>query len=159
MLQNAPHEDPNSFRLEDASFHGTAKLKRATMEVAEHYYGERGLWSYEMFEAINDTFFDGKLPWPHIVWALTPHGACLGYTSAGRAPVVVLHPSLLGGTEKVNPWGVPERWLGPAYAFDVLLHESIHVNVEYCLGGWQGEGTSSHNNEVWIAEVNRLAPV
>src|SRR5437763_13003944 len=101
MLQSpSPQEEPASFTLADAAFHGTAKIKRATIEVAEHYYGERGLWSYSMFETINETFFEGKLPWPHILWALTPHGACLGYTTAGRAPVIVLHPSVLGGTEK-----------------------------------------------------------
>jgi len=133
------------------------ELKKACLLIARHYYGSE--WVYEVFSRVNDRFFDGRLPWPHISWSLTPHGACLGHTWTGGPPVIVLHPSLLGGREKANPWEVPASWLGPAFAFDVLLHEAIHVAVTHCLGGWQGKGETSHNNDAWVSEVNRLAPL
>jgi hypothetical protein len=69
------------------------------------------------------------LPWPHIIWALTPYGSCLGYSYRAGPPVIVLHPSLLGGTEKANPWQVPAGWLGWRFAADVLLHEAMHLSV------------------------------
>lgn len=135
------------------------ELKQACLLIARHYHGRWGEWAYEVYSGINQRFFAGELPWPHISWSLTPHGACLGYTWTAGPPVIVLHPSLLGGTEKQNPWGVPPAWLGPSFAFDVLLHEAVHVAVAHCLGGWRGKGETSHNNDAWIEEVNRLAPL
>jgi hypothetical protein len=134
-------------------------FRDATLIVAEHAYGAKGRWSYACFEFINHTYFAGRLPWPVIQWALTGHGRCLGLTRPhlSRPPVITLHPSLLGGSEKQNPWGIPASWLGLAYAFDVMLHESIHVQVSYNLGGIQGK--TSHNCPNWIGEVNRLAPL
>jgi hypothetical protein len=125
--------------------------------IARTYYGKQGQWAYESFEHINAVFFDGALPWPLIQWAITPHGGCLGLTQPGEAPVITLHPSLLGGTEKRNPWGVDAALLGVRLAYDVLLHECMHVSVSYLLGGAQGP--TSHNNPQWIGEVNRLAPL
>jgi hypothetical protein len=50
---------------------------------------------------------------------------------------------------------VPAAYLGATFALDVLIHERIHVNVEYCLGG--STGPTSHNCPEWIGEVNRIA--
>jgi len=137
-----------------------ADVDVAVRLVAAHYYGPRGVWAYEAFDFINAAYFGGQLPTPAIQWGLTPHGGCLGLTtSSARPPVVMLHSSLLGGTEKKNPWGVSPALLGVAYAFDTLIHECIHVSVEYCLGGSWGKGESSHANPLWIAEVDRLAPL
>jgi hypothetical protein len=125
--------------------------------VARHFDGERGPWAYDVFDAINTAYFDGRLPTPRIQWGLTAHGRCLGLTRRTSRPVVTLHPSLLGGSEKANPWNVSPEWLGVTYAFDVLLHESIHVSQHCLLDG--GIGPTSHNNTAWIAEVNRIAPM
>ena len=46
--------------------------------------------------------------------------------------------------------------LGACLAYDVLLHECIHVSVHFLLGG--AIGPTSHNNPQWISEVNRIAP-
>jgi hypothetical protein len=125
--------------------------------VARYFDGERGPWAYDVFDAINATYFESRLPTPKIQWSLTAHGRCLGLTHATARPVITLHPSLLGGTEKPNPWGIERQWLGVAYAFDILLHESIHVS-QFCLHGG-GHGPTSHNNTAWVAEVNRIAPL
>lgn len=135
-----------------------ADMRTMTEAVAAHYYGSHGPLGYRLFEAINRVLFAAELPWPLVVWGLTAHGRCLGYTSVGAAPIITLHPSLLGGTEKADPWGIPPGWLGVLYVLDVLIHECMHVAVHYLRGGRQG-GDSSHNNPAWIAEVNRLAPL
>ena len=134
-------------------------LIAACKEIARHYHAGRGIFAYEAFEHINATFFKGELPTPLIQWGLTPHGGCLGLTKSSAAPpVITLHPSLLGGTQKKSPWKMPPELLGTCYAYDVLLHESMHVSVRYLLG-WDGSGESSHNNPHWIGEVNRIAPM
>jgi hypothetical protein len=130
---------------------------RALRLVATYFDGDHGQWAYNTFDAINAAYFEGRLPTPLIRWSLTPHGGCLGLTRATDRPIVTLHPSLLGGTERVNPWDISPDWLGVAYAFDVLLHETIHV-CQYVLHGG-GTGPTSHNNDVWIAEINRIAPL
>jgi hypothetical protein len=134
-----------------------AAVVEALRVVARHFDGDRGIWAYDCFDAINATYFEGLLPTPKIQWSLTPHGGCLGLTRMTSRPVITLHPSLLGGTERRNPWDVDPAWLGFTYAFDVLLHESIHVS-QHCLHGG-GRGPTSHNNTAWIAEVNRLIPL
>jgi hypothetical protein len=134
------------------------ELLNACKEIAKHYYGGKGIFAYEAFEDINARFFEGELPTPLIQWALTAHGRCLGLTASNKLPVITLHPSLLGGTEKKSPWGVDPALLGVCYAYDVLLHECIHVSTRYLLK-WDGAGDSSHNNPVWVGEVNRIAPL
>jgi hypothetical protein len=133
-------------------------LREATLEVALHYHGDRGALGYALFEAVNTALFSGELPWPWITWALTAHGGCLGLTHVSESPIITLHPSILGGSEKTHPWGVPPERLGVLFALDVMIHESTHVAVEYLRGGRQG-GESSHNNPAWMAEINRLAPL
>lgn len=127
--------------------------------VAETYYGEKGIWLYRAFEAINKELFDDALPYPHIVLALTPHGHCLASTLPAdqRPPTIVIHPVLFGFLEKEKPWQIPKEWLGKRFVLDALIHECMHVSVHYRLGGYTGE--SSHNNPQWVGEVNRLAPL
>jgi len=139
----------------------TSGLEAATKLVAATYYRRPGEFAYQAWEFVNATYFGAELPWPLITWGLTAHGGCLGYTASAadrsRPPRIQLHPSLLGGTEKENPWGISPGMLGAAFAFDTIVHEAIHVSVDYRLGGATGE--SSHNCAEWIAEVNRLAPL
>lgn len=135
-------------------------IEEACRIIAAHYHGKRGTWIYEAFDWINASLFAGELPYPLIVLGLTAHGGCLGWTasSARKPPTIMLHPSIWGGTEKKDPWGISPDILGVRYAFDVLIHECIHVSVNYRLGG-RSAGDSSHNNPEWIAEVNRIAPL
>ncbi len=135
----------------------TNEIRAACRLIAELYQGPAGLWAYEGFDYINATLFDHRLPQPFIQWAITPHGGCLGLTAHAAQPVITLHPALLKPQQKESPWGIDAALLGPRYAFDVLIHEAIHVSVKYVLGG--ATGPTSHNNPQWISEVNRLAPL
>jgi hypothetical protein len=140
-----------------------ADIEDACRIVSDHYYGERGLWCYRAFDWINETLFSGELPLPLITLGLTAHGACLGWTRTSvkepdKPPVILLHPSLWGGTEREDPWDIAPDLLGPRYALDTLIHECIHVSVRFRLGG-PSAGDSSHNNPEWITEVNRIAPL
>lgn len=135
--------------------------------AATHYFGEPGAWAYAAFADLRRRYFDARLPVPLIQWALTGHSRCIGTTGAGggplatrRGPVVTLHPSLLGGRQKPDPWGIAPSLLGFGYAYDVLLHELTHVNVHYVVDP-HGErsGATSHNADPWVEEVNRIAPL
>jgi hypothetical protein len=135
-------------------------IETATRTVEEFFFGEKATFARHAFDFINARFFHGQLPWALILWGLTPHGHCLGLTwsNLSKPPLITLHPSMLGGTEKLNPWGVSHHLLGKCYAYDTLLHECMHVSVNYLLGG-SGDGESSHNCPAWIAELNRIAPM
>lgn len=131
-------------------------IKQATILTTSHFYGKRGEWCYSAFEHINQTYFDKRLPWPLIRLELTAHGRGIGMAHTdGEHPIITLHPSAFGGLEKKNPWGIPPEDLGERYAYDVLLHECIHVAVNYVLGG--EDGPTSHNNPQWVGECNRIA--
>lgn len=149
--------------------HDPLPLPAACRTVARHYFGAAGVFAYTAFDYLNATLFGGALPDPLITWALTAHGRCLGATHrAPSAPVITLHPSLLGGHSPLGgrdaaaPWGIAPSLLGPVLACDVLLHECIHLAIA-ARGGTRGSrsdhGPSSHNTPAWIAEVNRLAPL
>lgn len=136
-------------------------IQEACRLIAKTYYGPRGTWLYDAFDAINEAFFGKELPTPLISVEITPHGGCLAWCSSAdeRPPRIAIHPTLFGVREKEDPWRLPEDWLGTRYVFDTLLHEAIHASVHYRLGGWEGLGSSSHNNERWIEEVNRISPM
>jgi hypothetical protein len=147
------------------------EFSEAARLVAVECYGDRGAFGYQAFDWINATLFNGRLPVPLILWELTAHGKCLGLTTSRvaadfrridlrTAPVIRLHPSLLGGPdswENPCPWGVPNEHLGPAYALDVLIHECMHVAVNYLLGG--ATGPTSHNNPQWVGEAERVGAI
>ena len=123
-------------------------------QIATHYHGAKGDFSYVCFRWINTMLFGGELPTTLIQWGLTAYGGCLGLTQprAERYPVITLHPSI---------WqGGPERWQpGPRKTLDVLIHECIHVAVGYLRGQETGRRHSSHDNRPWASECMRLAPL
>lgn len=141
------------------------EVTNALKLIAEHYHLENGVFAYQAFEHINATFFDGQLPAPLIQWALTPFGNCLGRAAVGgnKPEVVTLHPSILSprGYSKSprGPWSILRAYLGMSYAYEVLLHECIHIAVSSLLGGYDPERETSHNNPKWISEVKRIAPM
>ena len=140
-------------------FSGT--FRDSCLIVARECYGSKGVWSHEVFDHINEAYFGGRLPHPHIVWGITAYGGCLAWASCShektRQPVIMLHPALLGSTADEPPWGIPRRWLGPSLVFDTILHECIHVHINTRLGG--RDGPTSHNCGRWVRQINRLAPL
>jgi hypothetical protein len=136
-------------------------LRDSCLTIAQHSYGRKGVWAYETFAFINASYFADRLPWTHILWGLTAHGHCIAWASSARdksrPPIVMLHPSLLGGTEREDPWRIPPEWLGPSLAFDTLLHEAIHIHIDYNLGGHNGR--TSHDCKRWVRQVNRKRAV
>jgi hypothetical protein len=152
----------------DESLHAAYRL------VARHVYPalRLGDFGYAAFDHINTTFFEGKLPETLILWDQIEWGHCLGWTRSARdgPPIIKLHPATISpavhGTglwRRKYVWGYPIEWLGFAFAYDVLLHEAMHVSVEYLLGGQDPNGEArsywtSHNNPTWVGELNRIAP-
>lgn len=129
--------------------------------------GNIGGWAYDTWETHNWQYFDGVLNPCAIIWGLTPHGAKLGFYS-GWLNRITLHESLVDPKfDKLNSsggkhvWGQQADAFGALYASDVLLHEMIHQKIHQIYGhdGSQEGGNSSHNNPLWVAEVNRLAPL
>jgi hypothetical protein len=122
---------------------------------AEKRLGELGAWAYDEWKMLNDTFFDGKNKPGPIVWGSTPQDRSLGYYRVSEN-LIYLHKNLMRPvypTAAFN-WGI--RHLNKRVASDVLLHEMIHQKVNQT-GGWVGQ--TSHNNERFVEEVNRIAGV
>jgi hypothetical protein len=127
--------------------------------VAQQCYGLKGTWAYDAYAFINATYFGNRLPWAHILWGLTEYGSCIAWASTvrdkSRPPIITLHPALLEVHQSPAPWGIPPRRLGPSLVFDTLLHECMHVHIDYNLGGT--DGRTSHDCNRWIRQVNRIA--
>jgi hypothetical protein len=138
------------------------KIVKALDLIAEYYSPRHGRWAYRAFDAINSAFFEGRLPRPLIQWAITSYGACLGLTEIRDRPIITLHPSIMEPSfdpDRIKgPWGFEQPWFGPAFAFDTVLHESIHV-AQHAIHRDMPPGETSHNCESWVFEVNRLAPM
>jgi hypothetical protein len=152
---------------EGASFPWTGtydeQIRAAYRLVARHVYKLHGLgdFAYQAFDYINATFFDGRLPELLILWDITAYGGCMGWTRspADGPPIIKLHPSLVAPATK-NAWGAPQ--LGRCYAYHVLLHETVHVAVNYLHGGIESHQEfkkkwTTHANPIWVGEINRIA--
>jgi hypothetical protein len=118
-------------------------------------FGEVGAWAYDEWKMLNDTFFDGENKPGPIIWGSTPKGKSLGYYHVSEN-LIYLHKNLMRPVYPTTAfnWGI--RHLNKRVASDVLLHEMIHQRVNQT-GGWVGE--TSHNNERFVEEVNRIAGV
>jgi uncharacterized protein YukE len=68
----------------------------------------------------------------------------------------------LAGEVRLNPTLLKKqdgRVRGLANTCDTILHEMMHAYIDHVLGGWQGRGQeSSHSNDLWVSECNRIAP-
>lgn len=116
-------------------------------------FGEVGAWAFDEWKKLNTSFFDGGNKPGEIIWGSTLKGASLGYYSVDEN-LIYLHKALLRPRYPTNDlkWGI--RHLNKKVASDVLLHEMIHQRIHQT-GGWEGE--TSHNNERFVREVNRIA--
>ncbi|MFH2219911.1 MAG: hypothetical protein ABII68_09670 [Pseudomonadota bacterium] len=119
----------------------------------EKRFGEIGAWTYDEWMSLNETCFDGKIVAGPIFWGKTPDDRSIGYYS-WKENLIFLHKTLVR-----PPYPTPfPKWdicnLNKKFAGDVLLHEMIHQMI-YQTGGWKGD--TSHNNERFVGEINRIA--
>ncbi|MBN2304026.1 MAG: hypothetical protein JXQ72_06105 [Anaerolineae bacterium] len=114
-------------------------------------WGDYGAWAYDTWASYNATYFDGALEPPGILWGLAPNNRKLGNYDT-EFQIITLYSGLLD-TEQTNLWGL-DAWLARDLARDVLLHAMIHQKA-----GTSGCNYRSHNNEEWVNEVNRIAPL
>ena len=116
-------------------------------------FGEVGAWAYDEWENLNETFFNEENRPGPIVWGLTLQDRSLGYYSAAEN-LIYLNKNLLRPIYPTNRIQWDARHLNKKLASDVLLHEMIHQGIHQA-GGWEGE--TSHNNERFVEEVNRIS--
>jgi hypothetical protein len=130
--------------------HSTTRYSRMR-EAGVAFFGELGAWAYDEWARLNELYFEDRNEAGPIIWGLTPHGAKLGHYNPERNEIV-LHTSLVTPSDGAA-WGI--RHLGKKYASDVLLHEMMHQRIHQL--SLSTRGYSSHNNEAWVNEVNRIA--
>jgi hypothetical protein len=161
---DTPH--PNGAGRRALLLRGTDRWCLADMEqFCEHYHGPKGRFAYAVYRWINRNVFDDRLPLPLCQWALTPYGGCLGMTRSASTqhlpPVITLHPAIW--SRRFLPCRDATGWAaritpGLRFTLDVVLHELIHVDVDYLRGGWREHGMkSSHDNPVWCAAIEAVA--
>ena len=116
-------------------------------------FGQAGAWAYDQWENLNETFFYGKNKAGPIVWGSSVQEERLGCYSTAEN-LIYLPRNLLRPIcpTSYTKWGV--KHFNERIASDVLLHEMIHQRIHQT-GGWTGE--TSHNNERFVAEVNRIS--
>ena len=125
--------------------------------AADLVFGPAGPWLYSVYDQINERCWNGRLPHALLQLAITPHGGACGLTkspSAGRASAVTISPAV---------WN-PRAWqlggnAGWHYAALVLLHEMIHVAEHQLFRGLPNPGETSHNQDIWARECNRISPL
>jgi uncharacterized protein YukE len=113
--------------------------------------GKRAALAYACYDYLNTQYFAGQVPVPLVIWTPTPYGGCIGLCHPTTPPLIRLNPTLLKQQDG--------RVRGLANTCDTILHEMMHAYIDHVLGGWQGRGQeSSHSNDLWVSECNRIAP-
>lgn len=116
-------------------------------------FGAVGAWAYDEWCRLNESYFDAKNTPGAIDWVSANHNGSLGCYASAENRIFLFK----GLVRPRYPTSMAE-WclenLNKRLASDVLLHEMIHQNI-YQTGGWEGE--TSHNNERFVGEVNRIA--
>lgn len=125
------------------------ELKISAIKVFGHF----GVWVFDEWNKLNDSFFYGKNIVGEIIWDHTPRDRSLGYYSP-EENLIVLHKTLMRPFYPTNNFNWDPRHLNKRKVSDVLLHEMIHQRIHQT-GGWKGE--NSHNNVRFVNEVNRIA--
>jgi hypothetical protein len=122
-------------------------------KTGKKLFGDFGAWAFDEWKTLNKTFFNGEIVPGEIIWGSTPNDRNLGYYLVAEN-LICLHKNLMRPIYPTNPLKWEFRHFNKKKAGDVLLHEMIHQRIHQT-GGWVGE--TSHNNERFVAEVNRIA--
>ena len=132
-----------------------AGLSDALHRINLMTYGEPGGWLHQVFDVLNNRCFGDRLPSTPMHFALTPHGKCLGLTHTVRdsqASVITINPATLN----------PDAWelgdvAGWRHAATTLLHEMLHVAQHRLFADLPNPGETSHNQDIWCREANRIS--
>jgi len=122
-------------------------------KTGKKLFGDFGAWAFDEWKTLNEAFFNGEIIPGEIIWGSTPNDRSLGYYSATEN-LICLHKILMRPTYPTNDLKWRFRHFNKRKAGDVLLHEMIHQRIHQT-GGWVGE--TSHNNERFVEEVNRIS--
>lgn len=122
-------------------------------KTGKKLFGDFGVWAFDEWKTLNETFFNGEMIPGEIIWGSTPNDRSLGYYIAAEN-LICLHKNLMRPIYPTSRLKWKFRHFNKRKAGDVLLHEMIHQRIHQT-GGWVGE--TSHNNERFVEEVNRIA--
>lgn len=114
--------------------------------AAEILWPSYGAWAYEEWRRLNLLCFGGELSPVGVLWGLTPHGRSQGHYRA-EDQTITLHLSLIENGSLLDKH----------HASDVLLHEMVHQRISEL--DMPSTGTSAHNCQAWVSEVNRISPL
>lgn len=126
-----------------------AELKKEGVQL----FGDFGAWAFDEWKRLNETYFNGKNIVGGIVWGSALKGESMGYYYATEN-LIYLHKHLMRPVYPTSGIKWEIRHFNKKIASDVLLHEMIHQAIHQT-GGWVGE--TSHNNERYVQEVDRIA--
>jgi len=116
-------------------------------------FGGVGAWGFDEWKKLNKRFFNGDNSVGPILWGLTPDNRSMGYYTRTEN-LIYLHTTLVRPKYPKLTLRLDISNLNRKLASDVLLHEMIHQRIHQT-GGWVGD--TSHNNERFVEEVNRIA--
>jgi len=130
------------------------------IEYAGMIYPKVGGWAYRTWDELNTKYFGCHNKLGGIQWGLTPHGQLGSYSPSSN--IITLHSSLIEPRDQ-TVWNGLGSFLGPLFARDVLLHEMVHQHLHQYHSAEYVEACrkrrSSHNNDLWINEINRIGPM
>lgn len=122
-------------------------------DAGKKRFGDLGAWAFDEWKKLNKTYFNGENSAGQILWGLTPDNRSMGYYS-GTDNLIYLHKTMVRPQYPKSTLKMDISDLNRKLASDVLLHEMIHQRIHQT-GGWVGD--TSHNNERFVGEVNRIA--
>jgi hypothetical protein len=115
------------------------------------YWGELADFAYWCYDQINPLCYDGRIKHPLFQFCcVMPYGRCIAqaHTSDLERPVIDVFLSMWTRRKQRHAW-----------VFGIIAHEMMHFDSDL---RWrdQGQGRyrTSHDNEFWLAGVERASP-
>jgi hypothetical protein len=126
----------------------TADIRR----VAVAYWGDLAAFAYWCYDSLNGPFFAGRVRHPLFQFCrVMPYGHCIGLSHTGDLDRPVIDVFLSLWTRQDRPH---------VKVFGVVAHEMMHFDAS---ARWREAGAgryrTSHDNEFWLAGVERISPL
>ena len=130
------------------------EILHTASELAHPGYGG---WLFDTWASLNIDYFESNLEPIAVIWGRIGRTCRLSHFDPGMGRVT-LHTSLLS---PLTTNGYQYQILDPRLAQDALLHAMMHQAIYQGLGhdGSARSRQTAHNNQAWIAEVKRIAPL